>query len=253
MPGVRFARRRPYDRLGRVRAGAGSGAPIGAGTAALGPPEHAAGSRRAPSRWSVPALQAGLGNVRGLALDGLGGTYVTSEELGLVFRVEPAGALTIVAGRVRRPHERGWDDGTVPTDAGRAAVLAFLKAPAGLAFDRQHRLLVADRLTRRIRRIDLASGLIETVAGGDGDGPDGDGGPAREARFVQPTASPIVEPATSTSPTLETIGSGASTRRPGATRRSRGTASLAPSATGAGLGALDSPRPRASLSPAGRP
>ena len=70
----------------------------------LGPPDTA---RRAPP-WSVPALQAGLGNVRGLALDGLGGTYVTSEELGLVFRVEPAGALTIVAGRVRRPHERGW-------------------------------------------------------------------------------------------------------------------------------------------------
>ena len=64
-------------------------------------------------------------------------------------------------------------------------------APAGLALDRQQRLLVADRLTRRIRRIDLTSGLIETVAGADGDGPDGDGGPAREARFVQPVALAI--------------------------------------------------------------
>ena len=50
--------------------------------------------------------------MRGLALDGRGGVYVTSEELGLVFHVDPTGSLTIVAGRVRLPHERGWDDGT---------------------------------------------------------------------------------------------------------------------------------------------
>ena len=137
---------------------------------------------------SFPALQAGLGNMRGLALDGRGGVYVTSEELGLVFHVDPTGSLTIVAGRVRLPHERGWDDGTVRADQVQPAAAVALMAPAGLALDRQQRLLVADRLTRRIRRIDLTSGLIETVAGADGDGPDGDGGPAREARFVQPVA-----------------------------------------------------------------
>ena len=156
------------------------------------PPATAPSARPAPTPWSVPALQAGLGNVRGLALDSRGRIYVTSEDLGLIFRAEPAGSLTIVAGRVRRPRERGRDDRTVPTDEVGPAASAFLKAPAGLALDGQQRLLVADRLTRRIRRIDLASGLIETLAGTDGEGSDGDGGP-RQARFVQPTALAVDE------------------------------------------------------------
>ncbi len=153
----------------------------------------AAPARPAAAPWSVPALGAGLGNVRGVALDGQGGVFVSSEELGLVFRVDPAGSLTILAGRIQKPRERGWEDRTVRPDDVGPAVAAVLRAPAGLALDRRSRLLVADRLLRRVRRIDLASGLIETVAGTDGEGPDGDGGPASRARFVQPVALAVDE------------------------------------------------------------
>jgi hypothetical protein len=154
------------------------------------PPGATAVVRAAARPLIIPALEAGLGNVRGLALDGLGGVYVTSEELGLVFRVEPAGSLTIVGGRVRQPHERGWDDGTIRTDQVQPAVAVGLMAPVGLALDRQHRLLVADRVARRIRRIDLASGLIETVAGADGDGHSLDQ-TAREVDATDPAGHPI--------------------------------------------------------------
>jgi sugar lactone lactonase YvrE len=118
---------------------------------------------------SVPALRGGLGRVRGLAVDGRGALYVSSEDLGLVFRLEPTGSLTLVAGRsFLRPRERDVEDAAPAAPAPVPALGTRLRGPAGLAFDREGRLLVAERLGRRVLRLDLSTGLVETVAGGDG-------------------------------------------------------------------------------------
>jgi len=46
--------------------------------------------------------------------------------------------------------------------------------------------LIVDTENHVIRRIDARSGLIQTVAGTGSKGGDGDGGPARSARFGRP-------------------------------------------------------------------
>ena len=118
---------------------------------------------------SVPALGAGLGRVRGLAVDGRGALYVSSEDLGLVFRLEPPGSLTLVAGRAfLRPRERDLEDAAPAAAAPVPALGARLRGPAGLAFDREGRLLVAERLGRRVLRLDLSTGLIQTLTDGEG-------------------------------------------------------------------------------------
>jgi hypothetical protein len=59
--------------------------------------------------------------------------------------------------------------------------------PGGaLAFDGQGRLYIADTENQRIRRVDLVTGLIETVAGNGVAGFSGDGGLAVEASLSHP-------------------------------------------------------------------
>jgi len=63
---------------------------------------------------------------------------------------------------------------------------AHLQYPTGLAIDAAGRLYVAERAADRIRRIDPATGAIETVAGLGVRGYSGDGGPATRAMLNAP-------------------------------------------------------------------
>jgi len=56
----------------------------------------------------------------------------------------------------------------------------------GLALDAQERLYIVDTENERIRRVDFAANLIETVAGNGTAGFAGDGGPATEASLDHP-------------------------------------------------------------------
>ncbi len=69
---------------------------------------------------------------------------------------------------------------------GGPALEASLNSPHGLAVHGQ--LFVADTDNHRIRRIDLGSGVITTVAGNGQHGFSGDGGPATQASLNRPTA-----------------------------------------------------------------
>ncbi len=53
--------------------------------------------------------------------------------------------------------------------------------PDALALDSSGNLLISDREHARIRKLDIATGIISTVAGSDGTGSEGDGGPATSA------------------------------------------------------------------------
>jgi sugar lactone lactonase YvrE len=56
----------------------------------------------------------------------------------------------------------------------------------GLALDAQERLYIVDTENQRIRRVDFAADVIETVAGNGTPGFSGDGGPATEASLAWP-------------------------------------------------------------------
>lgn len=70
---------------------------------------------------------------------------------------------------------------------GGPAVAAALDFPAGLAFDAQGRLLIADMNNAVLRRVDTRTGIISTVAGTpQSPGFSGDGQPATSAQLSSP-------------------------------------------------------------------
>jgi DNA-binding beta-propeller fold protein YncE len=69
---------------------------------------------------------------------------------------------------------------------GGPAIAASLNEPYGVVVDRAGNVYTADRLNRRVRRIDAASGAITTVAGTGEAAYSGDGGPAASAGLAEP-------------------------------------------------------------------
>lgn len=98
-----------------------------------------------------------------LVFDAEGNLYVSDCLGNRVFRVEPAGAPTVIAGR-------GGDDGT--GGDGGPATAAELACPAGLAFDPAGNLYIADAFSSRVRKVDT-DGVITTYLGTGAPGPRG--------------------------------------------------------------------------------
>src|SRR5215204_7047274 len=69
---------------------------------------------------------------------------------------------------------------------GGPAVRAALNEPYGVVVDRSGNLYTADRLNRRVRRIEAGSGIITTLAGTGEAAYSGDGGPAAVAGLAEP-------------------------------------------------------------------
>jgi hypothetical protein len=76
---------------------------------------------------------------------------------------------------------RGGDRGD-----GGPARQALLDKPKGIVFDRNWNLIIADSGNDRIRRVDVNTGIITTIAGTGVTGESGDGGPAVRARLTEP-------------------------------------------------------------------
>lgn len=93
-----------------------------------------------------------------------------------VRRVAPDGEISTVVGT----GEKGF------TGDGGPAREATLNLPHELRFDRSGALYIADMANHAVRRLDLNTGRISTVAGTGQAGYSGDGGPAGEARLRQP-------------------------------------------------------------------
>ena len=72
------------------------------------------------------------------------------------------------------------------TGDGGPATAAELNEPYGLAIDRDGSVYFADRLNRRVRRVDGRTGVITTVAGDGSRTASGDGGSAVKAGLVEP-------------------------------------------------------------------
>jgi len=71
---------------------------------------------------------------------------------------------------------------------GGPAIAAELNAPAGLWFDKFGSILVGDEHNKKIRKIDIITGIITTVAGNGNEGYTGDHGPATNAEISLPGA-----------------------------------------------------------------
>jgi sugar lactone lactonase YvrE len=125
-----------------------------------------------------PALSAQLSEVSGLALDPMGGFYISGANR--VQKVTPDGLIHKIAGVSPACSTAG-----APNGDGGPALAAQLCGPAGIALDGSGNLLIADSGNERIRVVS-PSGIITSVAGNGVPGFSGDGGPATSAQLAGP-------------------------------------------------------------------
>jgi DNA-binding CsgD family transcriptional regulator/sugar lactone lactonase YvrE len=123
-----------------------------------------------------PGGEARLNLPTGLAIGFNDTLFIADTGNNVIRQVAPDGTIRTVAGT----GEAGYRG-----DAG-PALYSVLHAPAGLAFDAEGNLYVADTLNQRVRRIDV-NGQIETVAGTGVPGFLGDGRPGAYAELNMAT------------------------------------------------------------------
>jgi len=124
-----------------------------------------------------PATEARLNGPFDVAFDRAGNLYCSDTFNHRVRRVDAeTGVITTVAGN----GEAGFSgDGGPATEAA-------LNEPYGIALDRLGNLYIVDRLNRRVRVVEAATGILRTLAGTGEEASSGDGGPADQAGLVEP-------------------------------------------------------------------
>jgi sugar lactone lactonase YvrE len=124
-----------------------------------------------------PAASAQLNMPFDLAFDGHGNLFFSDTFNHRIRRIDHAsGTISTVAGTGRAGY----------SGDGGLAVQAQLNEPYGIAVDHRGNLFVADRLNRRVRRIDVGTKVITTVAGDGTTAHSGDGGPGPKAGIIEP-------------------------------------------------------------------
>lgn len=122
-----------------------------------------------------PATEATLYEPYALAVEGGGTIYVVDRLNAAVRRIDAAsGIITTIAGT----GEPGYSGDGGPGNQ------AQLREPNDCFLDGKGGLLIADIQDQRIRRVDLASGIIDTFAGNGEKVRGGDGMPARQASIL---------------------------------------------------------------------
>jgi sugar lactone lactonase YvrE len=125
-----------------------------------------------------PATAAGLGNASGVTVDAAGNILIADTDNNRIRRVDSVtGIITTCAGNGSTGYA---GDGGPATEAG-------LHKPSRVALDGQGRLLVTEFGNHRLRRVDIRTGVITTIAGNGTTTDSGDGGPASAAGLPYPT------------------------------------------------------------------
>jgi streptogramin lyase len=124
-----------------------------------------------------PATSARFDTPHGIAADPAGNVYVADAPNQRIRRIDAAtGIVTTVAGN----GSSGFSGDGGPATA------AQLRYPKGTEIGPDGNLYIADNNNHRVRRVDLSTGVITTVAGNGSKGFSGDGGPATAARLDEP-------------------------------------------------------------------
>ncbi len=123
-----------------------------------------------------PASDATIQEPVGIALAPDGSLFIADFTANRIRRVGPDGTIDTVAGTGRE----GWSGDGGP------ATRADLGLPAHVALDPTGRYIAVPTLGNYIRRIDLETGRIQTVAGDGAQRTTGEGGPAAEASVESP-------------------------------------------------------------------
>ena len=125
-----------------------------------------------------PATQATLNFPGAVAADRQGNLYVADTMNHRIRKVDATtGVMTTIVGTGQ--HRCSGDGGP--------ATAAALNEPAALAVDDRGNLYIADQSNNRVRKVDLNTGTITTVAGTGETGYTGDGMPATEAGLSGPS------------------------------------------------------------------
>ena len=124
----------------------------------------------------VKATQVSISLIDGMAVAPNGDIYIARRSHNVISRIDAKGLLVNIVGTGASGYAG---------DGGPAAK-AQLSVPAGLTFDADGNLYIADRDNHRVRKVDR-KGIITTVAGNGTAGFSGDGGPATRASLNLPS------------------------------------------------------------------
>ncbi len=120
-----------------------------------------------------PATAAQVNHPSGVTADSVGNIYIAEMMGHRIRRISTTGIITTVAG-----------NGSVGSGGdGGPATAASLRYPKGVCIDRLGNIIIADSDNQRIRKIDIITGIITTIAGTGSVGYSGDGGPATAAKL----------------------------------------------------------------------
>jgi streptogramin lyase len=120
-----------------------------------------------------PATRAVIVEARAVCVDGAGNTYICERRGNRIRRVDARGIISTVAGT----GARGAKDG--PAGA------ATFNGPKAIRCDRAGNVYIVDTENHSIRKLDVKTGRVSTVAGGH-KGAGGDGGAALKAGLDRP-------------------------------------------------------------------
>ncbi|RMH06754.1 MAG: hypothetical protein D6704_06420 [Nitrospirae bacterium] len=125
-----------------------------------------------------PASAALLNFPSDVAVDRDGVLYIADTWNHRIRRVDPdTGIITTLAGNGKARY----------AGDGGPAIMASLNEPVAVVVDEEGHLYIADQSNNRVRMVDLATGLIHTVAGSGVAGYTGDGQPAVETGLAGPS------------------------------------------------------------------